>query len=118
MIPTVWSYSPDAAKTAWRKWHRATRIDTTSEAFLAGAVWALSASGHTALLNEVAALQRRSALWVQALSAAKAWTEELREAWRSGALGSRDGQDALRSNRTVEIDVVLRQAMEQEMQGR
>lgn len=59
MIPTTWRYAPDAAKQAWRRWHRATQIDNTSEAFVAGARWALSESGQDAILAEIRALKER-----------------------------------------------------------
>lgn len=37
---------------------------------------------------------------------------ELREAWRTGALDERDGGGGTRSNRNVDVEVALRNALE------
>ena len=59
MIPdTEWRRSPQAAREAWRKWVRAHRtLDITSEAFVAGAMWAYSQEGQTAIVQELAEMR-------------------------------------------------------------
>lgn len=42
---------------------------------------------------------------------ALAHVEELREAWRTGAIDERDGRGGLRSNRNVDVEVALRKAL-------
>ena len=58
MQPSVWRFAPDAAKQAWRVWIRQTQMDNTSEAFMAGALWALSESGNGALAQEIRTLKQ------------------------------------------------------------
>ena len=61
MTPTSWSFAPEAIKRAWREWRRRTAIDNTSEAFVAGARWALSQNGQEALLAELKSLRKGEA---------------------------------------------------------
>ena len=63
----------------------------------------------------------RRAKWDALLAAATAALEhlnELREAWRSGALDEHDGRGGERSNRNVRVCVDLRQAVEAVREGR
>lgn len=53
---------------------------------------------------------KNSAL-VLACQFALAHVQELREAWRSGALSERDGRGGMRSNRNFEVEVALRKAL-------
>ena len=48
---------------------------------------------------------------VTACKVALAHVEELREAWRTGALSERDGHGGTRSNRNVEVEGQLRAAI-------
>lgn len=47
-----------------------------------------------------------------ASEAALAHVRELREAWRTGAIDERDGGGGTRSNRNVDVEVALRDAVE------
>jgi hypothetical protein len=59
-----------------------------------------------------AAQQNVPGALVEACRAALAHTEELREAWQRGVLDERDGLGGRRSNRNVDVNVKLRQALE------
>lgn len=56
-------------------------------------------------------LAENNAELLSACKAAKAHVEELREAWRTGALRSFDGKNAERSNRNVDVETLLRKAI-------
>lgn len=49
---------------------------------------------------------------VDAANDALQHVEELREAWRTGALDERDGQGGTRSNRNVDVEVKLRRTLD------
>lgn len=59
-----------------------------------------------------AASQNVPAVVGAALIGAHVHTAELREAWRRGVMDERDGGGARRSNRNMEVEVALRQAVE------
>ena len=61
---------------------------------------------------EAAASQGIPAYVLMALVAAKAHTGELREAWMRGVMDERDGHSSQRSNRNVDVDVAVRNAIE------
>lgn len=46
-----------------------------------------------------------------AATSAHTHVEELREAWRTGAIEERDGLGGTRSNRNVDVEVALRKAL-------
>ena len=58
-----------------------------------------------------ASLQDVPAMVGAALIGAHTHTEELREAWRRGVIDERDGGGGRRSNRNMEVEVALREAV-------
>jgi hypothetical protein len=48
---------------------------------------------------------------LEALMAARAHVEELRDAWQSGCISEHDGQGGTRSNRNIDVAKVISQAI-------
>lgn len=66
------------------------------------------------LATELAAARansRDNTALLDAATAALSHLQELRDAWQRGVIDERDGRGAARSNRNVEVEVALRQAL-------
>lgn len=73
------------------------------------------------MLREAAAalqnLQDENARLRKACDGALEHVQELREAWRSGAINESDGGGGTRSNRNVDVEVTLRDALKESDDG-